>query len=368
MRILVAMSGGVDSSTVAGLLHEAGHEVIGVTLQLYDHGAATGPQGRVLRRPGHPRRAPGGRPSRHPALRDRRRAALRRCGDRRLRRQLCGRRDAGALRALQPDGEVRRPDRAGRGSGLRAAGDRALCAADRRTGRRRNCTAPSTWRATRAGSCSPPRASSLRGAVPAGRDGRQAGGARARPRRLGLPVAAKPDSQDICFVPSGTLCRHGGAAAPGCRRAGRHRRRATGACWGGTTGSRATRSVRASGSARPRSMGPAADGGCARSARGGGSSWARAIPARDGSPARGELADPAAGRAAGLPGEAARARDAAAQSAQRCRAAPRRVRRAEGCVQLATPALPAPGQACVFYDGSRVLGGGFICRPDGGDG
>jgi tRNA-uridine 2-sulfurtransferase len=45
MRILVAMSGGVDSSTVAGLLHEAGHEVVGVTLQLYDHGAAVGRKG-----------------------------------------------------------------------------------------------------------------------------------------------------------------------------------------------------------------------------------------------------------------------------------------------------------------------------------
>jgi tRNA-specific 2-thiouridylase len=45
MRVLVAMSGGVDSSVVAGLLHEAGHEVIGVTLQLYDHGAATGRKG-----------------------------------------------------------------------------------------------------------------------------------------------------------------------------------------------------------------------------------------------------------------------------------------------------------------------------------
>jgi tRNA-specific 2-thiouridylase len=45
MRIVVAMSGGVDSSAVAGLLHEAGHEVIGVTLQLYDHGAATGRKG-----------------------------------------------------------------------------------------------------------------------------------------------------------------------------------------------------------------------------------------------------------------------------------------------------------------------------------
>src|SRR5690349_24608494 len=45
MRVMVAMSGGVDSSVVAGLLHEAGHEVIGVTLQLYDHGAATGRKG-----------------------------------------------------------------------------------------------------------------------------------------------------------------------------------------------------------------------------------------------------------------------------------------------------------------------------------
>ncbi len=36
MRIVVAMSGGVDSSVVAGLMARAGHEVIGVTLQLYD--------------------------------------------------------------------------------------------------------------------------------------------------------------------------------------------------------------------------------------------------------------------------------------------------------------------------------------------
>jgi tRNA-specific 2-thiouridylase len=33
-------------------------------------------------------------------------------------------------------------------------------------------------------------------------------------------------------------------------------------------------------------------------------------------------------------------------------------------VLLDTPALAAPGQACVFYDGERVLGGGFIVRRD----
>lgn len=44
-RVVVAMSGGVDSSVCAALCREAGYDVIGITLQLYDHGQA-------VRRPG----------------------------------------------------------------------------------------------------------------------------------------------------------------------------------------------------------------------------------------------------------------------------------------------------------------------------
>ena len=40
-RVVVAMSGGVDSSVTAALLAEAGYDVVGITLQLYDHGDAT---------------------------------------------------------------------------------------------------------------------------------------------------------------------------------------------------------------------------------------------------------------------------------------------------------------------------------------
>jgi len=44
-RVVVAMSGGVDSSVVAAMLADEGYDVVGVTLQLYDHGAALAKKG-----------------------------------------------------------------------------------------------------------------------------------------------------------------------------------------------------------------------------------------------------------------------------------------------------------------------------------
>jgi tRNA-specific 2-thiouridylase len=44
-----------------------------------------------------------------------------------------------------------------------------------------------------------------------------------------------------------------------------------------------------------------------------------------------------------------------------------RVREREADVALHEQALPAPGQACVFYDGTRVLGGGFIRQKNGAE-
>ena len=281
MRILVAMSGGVDSSTVAGLLHEAGHEVIGVTLQLYDHGAATGRKGaccagqdihdarRVADHLGIP----------HYVIDAEQRFADAVIGDF-ADSYAAGETPVPCVRCNQT---VKFADLTAlaRGPGCGAAGDRALRAPDRRPGRARNCIAPPTWRATRAGSCSPPRASSLPSRCFRWARWPTSGRCAARPSGLACRSRPSRTARTSASSPSGHYADTVVRLRPDAGAAGRDRQPRTGACWDGMTASPATPSGRASGSVRPR-RGPGQRGRwwwrwIPRSV---GWSWDRAMPAR----------------------------------------------------------------------------------------
>ena len=207
-RVVVAMSGGVNSSVTAALLAERGFEVVGITLQLYDHGAAHRAQGRVLRRAGHRRRRARRRAARHRRITcSITRAAFAREVIEDFAAVLSPRRDPGAVHPLQP------ADQVSRSAGDRArprrhrARDRALCAPRSRRRTEPSCTAPATPPATRAISCLRRRApSSISCAF------RWAGSPRTRPARwpgdFGLAGRRQARQPGHLLCAAGLLCRH----------------------------------------------------------------------------------------------------------------------------------------------------------------
>jgi tRNA-specific 2-thiouridylase len=353
MRIVVAMSGGVDSSVTAGLLREAGHEVVGVTLQLYNHtggrqGACCAGQDihdarRVADRLGIPHYvidaeerfsraviadfadsyAAGETPV--PCIR---------CNQTVKFADLTAlASDLGAER-LATGHYVRRVDGPD-GAELHRAAD---------LDRDQSWFLFATTRAQLDQCWFPLGSMQDKAAV------------RAEAARLGLPVADKPDSQDICFVPSGSYAEIVGRLRPDALAPGEIVTE-DGAVVGRHDGI-ARYTV-----GQSKRLGSAAvvDGARHRVIATDPARRRVIVGPRDVATRTMELrevnwlvsTDTASFRCA----VKLRARDS-------LRLATVQATEGGAVVSLDEPALPAPGQACVFYDGDRVLGGGFITRGE----
>ncbi len=351
MRIVVAMSGGVDSSVAAGLLAEAGHEVIGITLQLYDHGAASARKGaccagqdihdarRVADRLGIAHYVIDAearfRSSVMAAFADSYASGQTpvpciACNQQLKFGDLLGMaRDLGAA-ALATGHYVRRVE--GRdGAELHRAADAArdqswfLFATTR--AQLEYCRFPLGDYATKAE-------------------------VRAEAARMGLPVAVKPDSQDICFVPSGSYAEVVGKFRPDALQAGE-----IATADGLVVGTHNGIARYTVGQAKRLGLAPPPDGetmvvhkidaGTRRITIGPRQAAGRTVRLRDVN----WLIPPPAGSLR------AEAKLRARETAQPVEIT------ADGTgavLVLDTPAHAAPGQAAVFYAGSRILGGGFI--------
>ena len=158
MRVLAAMSGGVDSSVAAARMVDAGHEVVGVHLALSSAPGTlrTGSRG-CCSRGGRRRRPAGRRCARNPVLRLGFRRPVRRGRDRRLRVLLRARRDPQPVCALQREDQVLGAGGQGAGAGLRRGGHRPLRPAVAKAGCAARSTAtrtsPTCWGADRRRSC-----------------------------------------------------------------------------------------------------------------------------------------------------------------------------------------------------------------------
>ena len=346
MRILAAMSGGVDSSVAAGLLHEAGHEVIGATLQLYDHGAAAARKGaccagqdihdarRVADRLGIPHYVIDAEARFRSAVIDDFAASY-----------AAGQTPVPCVRCNQT---VKFTDL------MRLAADLG-CDAMATGHYVRRMDGPDGPELHRAADpqrdqswflFATTRAQLARSLFPLG-DMPDKGAVRAEAARLGLEVAAKPDSQDICFVPTGRydalVARlRPDAAASGeiVDAAGTVLGRHDGV--GRYTVGQAKR-LGAASVAGERRVVVALDAAARRVVVGPRGSGTRALQLRE----LNWLIDPEPSQRCTVK---LRARDELHTATVTM----------DGHVSLEKPALPAPGQACVFYAGERVLGGGFI--------
>jgi tRNA-specific 2-thiouridylase len=353
-RVVVAMSGGVDSSCAAALLVEAGCEVIGITLQLYDHGAALGRKGACCA---------------GQDIHDARRVAERLCiphyvldFEARFRQAVIEDFAASYAGARTPLPCVRCNQRIKFADLLGIARD--LGADALATGHyvRRVTGGPGVELHRAADSrrdqsyflfaTTPEQLAFLR--FPLG--GLDKAETRRLAARFALPVADKPDSQDICFVPNGSYAAvvaklHPDAATPGeivhadGRVLGRHdglihftvgQRRGLAV----TTGERLYVARLEPGTRRV-VVGPKSALSC-REVELSGVNWLGDGPPPDG----------------GIDLEVKHRAREPTVAAHLDRDEDGRAR-----VSFAAPqAGVAPGQACVFYQGTRMLGGGWIER------
>lgn len=349
------MSGGVDSSVAAALLREQGHEVIGVTLQLYDQGAASGRKGACCAGQDihDARRAADHLGIPHYVIDAEERFAKAviadfadsyaagetpvpciRCNQTVKFADLTAlAADLGAER-LATGHYVRRVD-GPQGAELHRAADQ-----DR----------DQSWFLFATTRSQLDRCLFPLGAMPDKRVVRD------HAARLGLAVAEKPDSQDICFVPSGSYAEIVGRLRPDALEpgeivaqdgtvVGRHDGVAR------FTVGQSKRLGAAAMAGGERRMVIATEPGMRRVIVGPRTVATGVVRLREVN----WLASPQSG-----PVRCAvklRARDG-------MRPATVEDLGDGAVVRLDEPALPAPGQACVFYDGERVLGGGFITRAE----